>query len=110
MSDKESALVNLCISDQAVETFSPTSQGSSIGSGFQLQTPFVSTFGDHMEIFANDEVFSSAVPPCIDGGIDVLTWRDLRYKLLRARSPHLLAKNLPHVFEDNMNAMRPEFR
>jgi len=44
------------------------------------------------------------------GGIEAFTWRDVRYELLLAQQPHLLAKNLPHEYEDHVNALQPEFR
>jgi histone-lysine N-methyltransferase SUV39H len=91
---------------------SPSSQMSGRDSSMALTTSR-STSGDPMDFLSGsrDTGTSSVIELRTNrSGIEVLTWRDYRHRLLRARPPHRLAKDLPHTLEDHMNAMRPEFR
>ncbi len=41
---------------------------------------------------------------------EIFTWRDVRRTLLRARPAYRLARDIPHVLEDNINALPQEYR
>jgi [histone H3]-lysine9 N-trimethyltransferase SUV39H len=103
MSELEAALLNGSPSERTAGASRHSSQPRRLSmSSSRPSTPSTSAPGD-----ATTQVTQMATTQI---GIEVLTWRDCRLELIQAIPSHLLARDLPHILEDNVNAMRLEFR
>jgi histone-lysine N-methyltransferase SUV39H len=105
MSDLE-ALLNDSSPEQTTSQHSPQSRQLSASSS-RPSTPSTPVSEDALALLTINHAAQMATSQV---GVEVLTWRDCRQKLIRALPSHHLAKDLPHTFEDNMNAMPVEFR